>query len=294
MFTTSPSTKSEEEAFHNLQQYDGYDSPVPVDERLADIRNERRYRMLLNHDFHPSLTLPLWSPLPIPVGSVGYLHKPQGSFVTIFNAFNPLKSGGANLPSLHGYGTVSVGKQRQDKRTAAQRGLDLVAGLFKGGNNTSTSRKYTIPLRAGHKNAYLCTETTLYQYMESLDTSKKWFKANVDAIIEQFGAQHDIQREDLYLVIGTLSAPDYALFVSHSHPDGQAHFNIYLTQRAGQPWGLFTTDTKVPPDVAGPSYDEEIGEVQCASKVSVSGGVWDTVILAKLRFKPDNPEPTSL
>lgn len=30
------------------------DSPPPLDEALADIKNERRYRMLLQHEFHPS------------------------------------------------------------------------------------------------------------------------------------------------------------------------------------------------------------------------------------------------
>ena len=34
----------------------GYHSPPPMDERLAEFRNERRYRMLLQHEFHPSCT----------------------------------------------------------------------------------------------------------------------------------------------------------------------------------------------------------------------------------------------
>ncbi|KAK7046149.1 hypothetical protein VNI00_007152 [Paramarasmius palmivorus] len=86
---------------------DGYDSPPPANEGLADTRNERRYRMLLVHDFHPSclpapnidwtVTLPLWSPSPIAIGAVGYLSKPKGAFVTLFNAFNPEKSGELGL-----------------------------------------------------------------------------------------------------------------------------------------------------------------------------------------------------
>jgi abelson tyrosine-protein kinase 1 len=97
-------------------------------------------------------------------------------------------------------------------------------------------------------------------------------------------------------VIGTLDAPDYALFVSHNHPDGQVHFNIYSSQRGGQAWGMFTTDTEHP-NVVGPDYDEGIpGTPVSASKVSRVGrqGSWDTVLLARLRFKPDVPEPTSL
>lgn len=32
------------------------DSPPPLDETLDNIKDERRYRMLLQHEFHPSCT----------------------------------------------------------------------------------------------------------------------------------------------------------------------------------------------------------------------------------------------
>ena len=35
-------------------EFHGYDSPMPMNERSAELRNERRYRMLLTHEFHPS------------------------------------------------------------------------------------------------------------------------------------------------------------------------------------------------------------------------------------------------
>jgi hypothetical protein len=105
-------------------------------------------------------------------------------------------------------------------------------------NSQSVSRRYSFPLRDGHKAAYLCTETTKYRYIEELDTPKKWFKANIDSIMNVYGPQHRIQKEDMFLgkslslffvivlilyraVIGTLDAPDHSLFVSHKHPDGQ-------------------------------------------------------------------------
>jgi abelson tyrosine-protein kinase 1 len=184
----------------------------------------------------------------VSLGAVGYLNKPSGAFVTIFNCFTPEKTAKGvlkTLPSVHGYGQVTTGSQRQDKRNAAQRGLDAIAGLltFKSTKTEgaiswvevlvfeyfalncvgrqSVSRRYSFPLRTGHKSAYLCTETTMYRYVENLDAPKKWFKSNVDSIVETYGPIHQIQKEDLFLVIGTLSAPDYALFVSHKHPDGQ-------------------------------------------------------------------------
>lgn len=288
-----------------LADYGGYESPFPADEVIAGIRNERRYRLLLLHDFHPSLTLPLWNPLPLAVGAVGYLR--HGKFVTLLNCFYPDKAanggggGGAGLPSVYGYGRVVTGSQRTDKRTAAQRGLAAIAGLlaFKKGSghdgtlSQNVARRYSFPLRAGHKTAYLCTESTVYRYIENLDAPKKWFKANVDAIMQQYGEMAQIQKEDLYLVIGTLDAPDYALFVSHNHPDGQAHFNVFSAPKTGQPWGTFTTDAEV--EGGGPSYHEPLHGAQVsASQVSATGGPWDTVLVARLRFKPDVAEPTSL
>lgn len=35
-------------------QYDDAASPPPENELLAQIRNERRYRLLLTHEYHPS------------------------------------------------------------------------------------------------------------------------------------------------------------------------------------------------------------------------------------------------
>ncbi|KAJ7163568.1 hypothetical protein C8R43DRAFT_285859 [Mycena crocata] len=296
---------SEEDLNHLLLgNRDGNDSPPPADDRMSQLRNERRYRLLLGHEFHPSLTLPLWSPSPVSLGAVGYLSKPSGAFVTIFNCFTPEKSATGllkSLPSVHGYGQVTTGSQRQDKRNAAQRGLDAIAGLLtfktksEGPISQSVSRRYSFPLRTGHKAAYLCTESTMYRYVESLDAPKKWFKSNVDSIMETYGPIHQIQKEDLFLVIGTLSAPDYALFVSHKHPDGQAHFNVFSSTKSGQPWGTFTTDTGS--ELAGPCYHEPvISNPLSASKVSSNstGNTWDTVLIARLRFKPDVLEPTSL
>jgi hypothetical protein len=54
IFTSAPESASDN-GFPHLD-YAGYDSPPPANERLAELRNERRYRMLLVHEFHPSRT----------------------------------------------------------------------------------------------------------------------------------------------------------------------------------------------------------------------------------------------
>ena len=101
------------------------------------------------------------------------------------------------------------------------------------------------------------------------------------------------------LVIGTLDTPDYGLFVNHNNPDGQVHFNVFASPRNGQKWGAFSIDLdSLPPDLAGgPSYHEEVpGKHASANKVSefMSGQRWDTVLLARLRFRPDEDHPTAL
>jgi len=58
---------------------------------------------------------------------------------------------------------------------------------------------------------------------------------------------------------------------------------------------MFTIDNAAT-FTSGPYYDpEELEEVPrlSASKVSFHGGPWDTVLLARLRFKPDVLVPTS-
>ena len=50
---TPPSSSSSEE-HPNVIDYDSCDSPPPIDEKIANIWNERRYRLLLTHDYHPS------------------------------------------------------------------------------------------------------------------------------------------------------------------------------------------------------------------------------------------------
>lgn len=61
---------------------------------------------------------------------MGFLSKPKGEFVTLFNAYTPDKSTNKEvkgMPSIYGYGKVADGTQKQE-RTLFQKGLDSVAG----------------------------------------------------------------------------------------------------------------------------------------------------------------------
>ncbi|KAH9061867.1 hypothetical protein EDB87DRAFT_1716172 [Lactarius vividus] len=276
----------------------GYLTPLDPDDIAAKYRNERRYRMLLQHDYHTILTLPLWRPSNVELGAVGFLSKPDGRFETLFNAFEPGATSGGKadeLPMLSGYGKVLKGSQRQDKRNAAQRGLDRVHGLF---SSARISRTQSFQLRALHKVAFIYAESTMYRYITNVDVPKKWFQSNIDHIMKIYGREQHLTREDIFLVIGALDAPDYASFVSHSHPDGQVNFNVFASPHVARPWGEFTltsAEQAMEPS-EDPVQQDMIGAVT-ASNVSLvknSSEPWDTVLLARLRFKPDIPEPTSL
>lgn len=296
-----PAESGDAEDFDVLDLDDDAESLAPTDEKVLEMKNELRYRLLLNHQFHPSLILPLWQPSPdVQLGAVGYLEKPTGRFVTLFNAFKPVRSSVRQvqtMPSIDGYGKVTEGNQKQDKLNIIQRGMDSVVGFIsrnKSDGSIPIRRRHTFDLRAGHKAAHLYTESTDYRYLDKLDAPKMWFARNIDTILKIFGKEHHLQREDIILVVGALRTPNYGLFVSHSHPDGHAHFNVYASPKQGHPWGTFTTDSEASRE-GGPSYDETNDSrtrVE-ASKVSTHGGSWDTVLIARLRFKPDATEPTA-
>jgi len=118
---------------------------------FVDARNERRYRYLLEHEYHSSRTsctlhmspllslscfsvvLSLWEPSHVQIGDVGYLSKPSGMFVTLFNSIKAKTSGSKfpnGIPHMNAYGDVSKGHVRLDKRNVAQKGLDAVSGLL--------------------------------------------------------------------------------------------------------------------------------------------------------------------
>lgn len=77
------------------------------------------------------VTLPLWDPSLVQIGDVGYLLKPQGAFVTLFNAIKPSKANAnLGLESVSEYGSASKGSMRLEKRSAAQKGLDAFSGFL--------------------------------------------------------------------------------------------------------------------------------------------------------------------
>ncbi|TFK19552.1 TKL/TKL-ccin protein kinase [Coprinopsis marcescibilis] len=273
-----------------------------MDAKAAESLHELKYRRNLIHDFHPTLVLPLWHPSEVLLGAVGYLSKPKGEFITLFNAMAPDNADHPSmkdLPSIEGYGKINDKSVRHNTRTLAQKGWDSLAGMLKvttrskEGRKLEVSKRYSFPLRNGHAAVHLCTRGSEYRYMDKVTPAKKWFKANIQNIMN---AYPQIQREDFCLVFGLVRTETYSMFVSHSHPDGNVHFNVYKSPLTGQPWGTWTTDTTVDQKEQGTSNDSEEGDDTPprleASKVSKTGGRSHTILISRLRFRPDEDEPT--
>lgn len=229
-------------------------SPPPLTEAAAEGRNERRYRYLLEHEFNASrtffkfglwaqmlrrvlminsVTVPLWDPSTAQIGDVGYLSKPSGTFVTLFNSLKTHKHPSlplAGLQSMSVYGNVAKGVLRMDKRNVAQKGLDAVSGFltFKSrseqpvryamhlsnctkvrAHRHAASRRKSFRLRAGHRCAHLYAESTEYHYMKNVDAARAWFKANIGMILHAYGQAHNIRREDVFLGKSFIFLPEY-------------------------------------------------------------------------------------
>ncbi|KAF8415820.1 hypothetical protein L210DRAFT_2608514 [Boletus edulis BED1] len=290
-----------------LEYPDDTPTPSPTNKSDMNAKNEKNYRLVagLNHTFHKSLTLPLWSPTGVELGAVGYLSKSKGEFITLFNAINPLQSTDERLrqlPSMYGYGKFEVQKREEGKRSVAQRGLDAISGFltFKTRGDRShperIARQYAFPLVQGKPSAHLCVEKTVHRYMDHLEVPMTWFKQHVELILEVCAPRHAILREDLILVVGTLDATDWAVFVSTDHVDTRAQFNVFANREKGEPWGMYTVEPEVKDGDTGSGRRVDVGQ-GFASKVScvTMGGndvAGDVVMLAGLRFEQGMETPT--
>ncbi|KAH9848357.1 hypothetical protein C2E23DRAFT_889200 [Lenzites betulinus] len=263
-------------------------------------RDERQYRTQLHHQFHPSLTLPLWMPSPIKIGAVGYHKEANGSFVTLFNAFDPGELSAGLTRGIPPMESIVLRQQAQGGRGVMQRMSDVFwrSWLSSWGSPSGATflRRYSYPLRAGRDAACMFTESTVHRYIDatSITAPKEWFKTNVEQIVNIYRDENHITRKDLHLVIGTLEARDYALFVSSKHPDCQVNFDVFPTAWPGQSWGCFSFEQ--PHSVSGPAYDVAPAEkVQHGENISKSGssGEMDAVLLSRLRFEDGATEPTT-
>ncbi|KAK8850608.1 hypothetical protein IAR55_004527 [Kwoniella newhampshirensis] len=290
-------------------------------------RAERHYRHYLQHAFDDRLTLPLWFPSVIPLGSVGYFR--HGQFVHLINAGVP-PIGVEELPPvpyLDEYSRLQTQTMPVNPRTSAVKGLDMMAALtkfIKPSGETwqkAVSRRFTIPLRPGMKQAALIVDDGQFEIYKSLGQARAYLSENIEWIVAHFGDRHQIVKEDVIIVVGTLTAHNYAMVVSNFCPRTSLTFNVHATpgRILGEPWGTWTVNQSPPathekalnsamrPRSGSAGSQALLGEFAerqattelyeqelkyCCKVSTVSSSPADAVLLAKLRFAPGAAGPS--
>ena len=93
-------------------------------------RAERHYRHYLQHTYDDRLTLPLWFPSVVSLGSVGYVR--HGRFVKLLDATRPPLDTQdlPPQPSMQGFSILQTTRMPVNVRNAAEKGLDLVTSFI--------------------------------------------------------------------------------------------------------------------------------------------------------------------
>ena len=150
------------------------------------------------------MTLPLWTPAPIALGSLGYHARHSGRFVTLFNAFRPGATSGVerrakDVRSIVGFGEMRVGVRACTQASACT--VEEAERIKK--ENESARMDIQGP--------------AVYRFVEGLESPKRWLAANVDRVLELYGDEHAITKDDVCL----------GMFASRSGILNFPNFNIY-------------------------------------------------------------------
>ncbi|KAH6912074.1 TKL/TKL-ccin protein kinase [Coprinopsis sp. MPI-PUGE-AT-0042] len=237
----------------------------------GNVRCDEVYRHV-RHDFHSNLRVPLWNPVLVEVGDVGYIDPTSNTFVTLFNAFEPIYAtspSDVSIPSIMGFGDTT----KKQMKIPTQKSKKLF--------RTFT---YKVEVHAGRPAAHCFCESPDWHYLEDIHSPQTWFKASVDSILKLHGKKHNIVKQDLLLVVGSLQASRYSLYISMNHPSGTVEFSGNSSKR-GKPWGSFSPISIHRSGSSGEGY-------LAANRVSEVGASQKALFLAALHFPPNSSEPT--
>ncbi|KAJ6526803.1 hypothetical protein B0H19DRAFT_1243493 [Mycena capillaripes] len=248
----------------------------------TEATTELRYRMSLSHAFHHlSVTLPLWAPSHVEVGAVGYLSTPDGAFRTLFNCRHPSFTADRPLSGIPALDEVTIQTQKLNRTQGPiAKGMKIIDKFTSTKSPSPIKRTYTVS--AFGETAHMIVEKAKYQYFENLDAPKRWFRTNIQAIMDKY--PDECLQQELFLVYATLNAQDHALFVNHGGSEEllDTQFHVLSSRKPGEPWGYF-----------GSPSDETSEAAQTISKVSEAGAGWNTVLVSRLRFRLNEQEPTT-
>ncbi|TFK29122.1 hypothetical protein FA15DRAFT_677985 [Coprinopsis marcescibilis] len=256
----------EEHSFVRVEYDDLRVSPVKVD--LRDLAFEETYQRI-QHDFDRSLRIPLWNPVAVEIGDVGYMNKHTRAFVTLFNAFEPIYASvnaEISIPSMMGFGDPC----KKHVKISTPKSLRKLFRTF----------SYKVEVEAGRPVAHCFCENPDWHYLEDTRSPQAWFKASVDSIVDLHGFRHQLEKENLLLVVGALQASRYSLLASHNHTTGTIEFTANSAKK-GRPWGSFSS-------ISSRGRSEE---VVFGSRISEASSSHRALFLTALHFPRNSTEP---
>ncbi|WVR08678.1 hypothetical protein IAU60_005736 [Kwoniella sp. DSM 27419] len=215
-----------------------------------DVGFEKVYRESFKYaDFPDQLNVPLWSPSEIALGSIGYIDA-VGHFVKLSHVPAHLMDDDQS--------PASQGSQRRNRTTmekainsshlstmARDIAIRVITSLKPNKTLVKTVRRQVpVSMTPGMRTAKLILVDGKFEMMMSCDTLQKYLQRNVDALVHEAESQghSDLERSDIVLIVGTLTACNYAMAVCDHTPGAHLNFNIMKPTRGVplEPWGFWT------------------------------------------------------
>ncbi|WVQ86134.1 hypothetical protein IAT38_008302 [Cryptococcus sp. DSM 104549] len=272
--------------------------PSPSSSLLA--RHELFYRKYFPFtNYSDRLNLPQWCPSLVDVGDVGFMKN--GKVVPLASSL-PRCIGvgpGASLPYVGVYKLINIKESRVYPTLMSDYAKDVVVKFrasFKRNNGEAmpkymktVRRQIGVPMKPGAKAVRLIVADRTLQMLTRCDESMRFLRDNVDTIIKDAREEHgDLERKDIMVVVGTLTATNYAMAV--------CDFSRHYTRSSEGARGV---ESYPGSDLGGrgggmgprlPGVDER--PFECSVKTSKPNGPRNAVHLSVLRFPPNGGDPT--
>ncbi|KZV80726.1 hypothetical protein EXIGLDRAFT_845321 [Exidia glandulosa HHB12029] len=195
----------------------------------------------LRHEHNYRYRTLLWEPRSVNLGDVGYMDHRTGSFVTLFNAFDPSLGNSKlqSIPVLFGpRALVSLQSVERPRRSF----LDKLNWARRGRH---------FDLRRDSPEVLVVTEDTSLRFLNKTGYATRWFERYIEDILAIYGQQHGISREDFIFVLGCLDARYWAICARNTTSSVRMRSTPSFSRTPSKDWAVFVdeaTSTPLPAD----------------------------------------------
>ena len=131
---------------------------------------------------NPIAAAPPYFPSSTSLGDVGYISDSSGTFVPLFNTFEPHALGASTIPSLYGYGNPKIQTKPVNTRSLP---------INRDGKVNWVKKIKSVLLKASKNMRYIDSNEG--------GAAANWFEQNVTRIVGAYGEQYGLAPEDIVL-----------------------------------------------------------------------------------------------